>query len=56
MDLRRKLQRCTGNLSLAVITRELQVFSRLIYRGRSQHRRDKSFQKLVRVGLDLCTA
>ena len=37
------------SLSLAVVWKELQVLSRLLYRAKNQHRRDRMFQKLLRV-------
>ena len=37
------------SLSLAVVWKELQVLSRLLYRAKNQHRRDRTFQKLLRV-------
>ena len=41
-------------LSLGIVWRELQVFSKLLYKGWNQHRRDKSFQKLLRVCEEHC--
>ena len=49
MEARKRLSACPKKLSLALVWRELQVFSKLIYRGRNQHRRDRCYQKLTRV-------
>ena len=50
MEQQRKcLNACAQKLSLGLVWRELQVFSKLIYRGRNQHRRDKCYQRLSRV-------
>lgn len=38
-------------LSLRLPAKEMQIFSRLIYRNKNQHRRDRSFQKLTKVKL-----
>ncbi len=46
---RRALQSCAQKLSLDVITNELQIFSRLLYRNKNQHRNDQAFQQLNRV-------
>ena len=53
-ELRRAVSNCMQRLSLGLISKELQIFSRLVYRNKSQHHRDKSFQKLVRVMSNLC--
>ena len=39
---------CAG-LSLEVAWKELEVFSKLLVRGRNQHRRDRCYHMLVRV-------
>lgn len=38
-------------LSLRLPEKEMQIFSRLVFRNKNQHRRDGSFQKLVKVNL-----
>jgi hypothetical protein len=48
-EQRKWLNACAQKLSLGLVWRELQVFSKLIYRGRNQHRRDKCYQRLTRV-------
>ena len=48
-ELRRAVGSCTQRLSLGLVSRELQIFRRLVYRNKSQHHRDSSFQKIVRV-------
>lgn len=48
-SLGRSLNVCAQKLSLGLVWKELQVFSKLLYRGRNQHRRDKCFQRLIRV-------
>ena len=48
-EFRRRLRGCIQKLSLSIVMKEVQVFSRLLYRSKSQHRRDKSYQMLVRV-------
>jgi hypothetical protein len=35
---------------LEAVWKELGVFSKLVVRGRNQHRRDRCYQMLVRVG------
>lgn len=52
MDLRKCLTVCAQKLSLGLVWKELQVFSKLIYRGRNQHRRDKCYQRLTRVRIN----
>ena len=37
------------SLSLHIAQKEWEVFSKLVVRGRNQHRRDKCYQMLVRV-------
>ena len=49
--LRKELHECVPELSLSVVGKEHVIFSRLLYRAKSQHRREKSFQKLVRVSI-----
>ena len=44
------LQSCARKLSLSLITTERQLFSRLLYRNKNQHRNDQAFQRLNRVG------
>lgn len=43
----------SSSLSLELVWKELEVFSKLVVRGRNQHRRDKCYQMLVRVCKDL---
>ena len=38
-------------LSLGLLWKELEVYSKLVFRGRNQHRRDKTYQMLVRVSI-----
>ena len=37
------------SLTQCPMSHELETFSRLLYRNKNQHRRDRCFQKLVRV-------
>lgn len=48
-QLRKQLHDCVPELNLSVVSKEQVIFSRLLYRAKSQHRREKCFQKLVRV-------
>lgn len=45
----KSLKLFSAGLSLEVVWKELEVFSKLVLRGRNQHRRDKCYQMLVRV-------
>ena len=42
-----------SKLSLEVVWKELEVFSKLIFRGRNQHCRDKAYQMIVRVNITI---
>ena len=42
-----------SKLSLEVVWKELEVFSKLIFRGRNQHCRDKAYQMIVRVNVTI---
>ena len=48
-EIRKQMKGSTQKLSLGLLWKELQVFSKLLFRGRNQHRRDKSYQRLLRV-------
>ena len=48
-DLKRE---CLPKLALQALWKENEVFSKLLYRGRNQHRHDKSFQMMTRVGFE----
>ena len=52
-QVRKELHECVPELSLSVVGKEQVIFSRLLYRAKSQHRREKSFQKLVRASKDI---
>ena len=45
----RRLQHRAQGLSIALISRETVLLSRLLYRNKSQHRREIAYQKSVRV-------
>lgn len=45
-DLKRE---CLPRLALQALWKENEVFSKLLYRGKNQHRHDKSFQMMTRV-------
>lgn len=52
-QLRKELHEFVPEVSLSVVAKEHVVFSRLLYRAKSQHRREKNYQKLVRVSKDI---
>lgn len=47
---RRRLLHVVQGLSVVRVSREVVILSRLLYRNKSQHRRELAYQKLVRVG------
>ena len=46
---RRQLQHLVQGLSVVRVSREVVILSRLLYRNKSQHRRELAYQKSVRV-------
>ena len=42
------LNKMVPRLSLVHLENELRVLSRVLYRGKSQHRREKGFQKMTK--------